>query len=314
MKKIKCRLLFILTLILLLNTITNAGVYEYTDDSDSTVVSEKPSSWAEEQVNQAIAKRLVPKSLQSKYTQAITRSEFCALAVALYENIKGEITGLVTFNDTKDINVQKAAFINVVSGVGNNRFDPDTSLTREQAAVMLSRLSDAIGKPFPKQTTTFADNTKISSWAIEGVGRVQKAEIMSGVGNNRFAPQDPYTREQSIITIMRTFTRVTTPQMWVLEKIEIFDDIISGKELQDIYLLGMPYLGFYDGDIIEIGNFATVSNYDAGTITGLIEYATYTINVNNIIIVGGENSTILNRNGDIITWNMNGIIMQFRKQ
>ena len=28
---------------------------------------------------------------------------------------------------------------------------------------------------------------------------------MSGVGDNTFAPQNPYTREQSIITILRLF-------------------------------------------------------------------------------------------------------------
>jgi hypothetical protein len=134
-----------------------------------------------------------------------TRAEFAALAVALYENIKGEITGRSTFVDTDDINVEKAAYIGVVTGVGNNMFAPDNQLTREQAAVMLARLANAIGQPLPIQASTFADNAQISSWAIEGVGQMQAAGIMGGIGNNRFAPSDPYTREQSIVTIMRLF-------------------------------------------------------------------------------------------------------------
>ena len=92
-----------------------------------------------------------------------------------------------------------------MTGVGDNKFDPDAQLTREQAAVMLARLSDAIDKPFPVQAATFADNAQMSSWALESVGRVQAAGIMGGVGNNTFAPKDPYTREQSIITVMRMF-------------------------------------------------------------------------------------------------------------
>ena len=169
---------------------------------------EFPSSWAEVSVNAAITANLVPRTLQSKYTQVITRAEFCALAVALYENIKGEITERSIFTDTNDVNVQKAAYIGVVSGVGDNKFDPNGTLTREQAAVMLARLTDAIGKPFTIQAPTFADNGNISSWAVDGVGQVQAAGIMSGMGDNRFAPQDPYTREQSIITIMRVFNVV----------------------------------------------------------------------------------------------------------
>ena len=175
----------------------------------STPAAEKPSPWAEEQVNAAISAKLVPQSLQSKYTQAATRAEFCALAVALYETAAGEeITDRKTFDDTKDVNVEKAAAIGVVSGVGDNKFSPDTQLTREQAAVMLSRLADAIGKPLQKQAATFTDNGNIASWAIEGVGQVQAAGIMSGVGENTFAPQDPYTREQSILTIMRLYGAV----------------------------------------------------------------------------------------------------------
>ena len=72
------------------------------------------------------------------------------------------------------------------------------------AAVMLSLLSDTMGVPFPVQAPTFADNASMSDWAVEGVGRVQAAGIMSGVGNNQFAPQGEYTREQSIITALRT--------------------------------------------------------------------------------------------------------------
>ena len=164
-----------------------------------------PTAWAVEQVNSAIEAGLVPLSLQSNYTQATTRAEFCALAVALYESLKGEITGRETFSDTNDVNVQKAASIEVVTGMGNNLFAPDDTLTREQAAVMLARLANAVGKPFLKQAPAFTDGGSVSPWAVEGVGQVQAAGIMGGVGNDRFAPKDPYTREQSIVTIMRVF-------------------------------------------------------------------------------------------------------------
>ena len=167
-----------------------------------------PSSWAQEQVTAAIEENLVPQNLRSNYTQPMTRAEFSALAVALYEIVNGEITGRITFTDTEDVNVEKAAYIGIVSGVGDNRFNPDETLTREQAAVMLSRLSDVISSipfpPFPRQPVNFADNDSISPWAAESVGRVLAAGIMSGVGDNRFAPNQPYTREQGIVTILKT--------------------------------------------------------------------------------------------------------------
>ena len=163
------------------------------------------SSWARDDIIRAFDLGLVPVTMQWAYTQAATRVEFAALAVALYERLSGEITGRVQFEDTNDVNVQKMAYLGVVTGVGNNRFNPAGQITREQAAVMLSRLADAIGRPFPPSAPTFADSANLSSWAVEGVGQMQASGIMGGVGNNRFDPRGAYTREQSIITILRLY-------------------------------------------------------------------------------------------------------------
>ena len=161
------------------------------------------STWAHDGINQAFELGLIPQSLQNNYTNNITRAEFATLAVALYESQRGTITGRITFTDTNDINVQKAVYIGVVTGVGDNKFNPNGQLTREQAAVMLARLANAIGQPLSQSASTFADNNQISDWAIQAVGQIQTSGIMGGVGDNRFAPQGDYTREQSIITIMR---------------------------------------------------------------------------------------------------------------
>lgn len=163
----------------------------------------QPSTWAVDAVNQAKAAGIVPEALQSGYTTPITRAEYCALATALYESMKGEITERKTFSDTTDPNVEKMAAIGVVDGVGNNMFSPNSKLTREQAATMLSRLAEALGKPFAETAPTFADNDSISDWAFAAVGKVQANGIMNGVGNNNFSPLTDYTREQSIITMVR---------------------------------------------------------------------------------------------------------------
>jgi len=178
-------------------------------DDTNPPTTENPSSWAVSEVNAAISAGLVPESLQSKYTQTITRAEYCCLAVTLYEKYTGrEITDRKTFDDTTDINVEKMAAVGVVDGVGNNKFNPDGQLTREQAATMLARLAEAMGKPLDKIASTFADNVLISSWAIVQVGQVQAVGIMGGVGNNTFAPKSPYSREQSIMTMIRLYNIV----------------------------------------------------------------------------------------------------------
>ena len=172
--------------------------------------ADSPSKWAAEIVNVAIEGNLVPQSLQSNYTQALKRAEFCALAVTLYEKVTGrEITERATFDDTKDVNVEKAAALGVVIGMGNKLFMPDDKLTREQAATMLVRLADLVGSPlsgYELNHKYFSDEASISDWAVESVNMVQEASIMVGVGGDKFAPKAPYTREQGIITIMRLYS------------------------------------------------------------------------------------------------------------
>ena len=164
------------------------------------------SEWARDYIQRAVSMGIVPEAIQNNFTNNTTRAEFAALAVSLYENITGQaIIGRITFNDTDDVNVQKAAYIGVVTGVGDDMFAPDAHLTREQAAVMIARLAEAIGSPLPQATPGFADNNAISSWAINQAGQVQAAGVMGGVGENTFDPQGTFTREQSIITILRLY-------------------------------------------------------------------------------------------------------------
>ncbi|MCL2003599.1 MAG: LCCL domain-containing protein [Oscillospiraceae bacterium] len=171
--------------------------------------SNAPSGWAQPQVNYSGNLGLVPSALQSDYRQALTRAEFAALAVTLYEGELGVITGdLPTFSDTSDINVRKAAKVGIAAGVGGGNFNPNGELTREMAAVMLAQLSDALGQPLPNSPATFADSGSIASWALIHVGRVQAAGIMSGVGGNLFAPNGSYTREQGVITMLKSYERV----------------------------------------------------------------------------------------------------------
>ena len=164
-----------------------------------------PSSWAAGQLSQAAVAGIVPDSFESRYTQAATRAEFCALAMRLYEKATGEtITQRATFSDTTDFNVQKMAGLGVVNGVGGGKFDPGGTLTREQAATILARLAEAMGHPLPQAAPAFSDSAAIASWAAAGVGQVQAAGIMAGDGS-AFIPQSAYTREQCILTALRLY-------------------------------------------------------------------------------------------------------------
>ncbi|MCL2377458.1 MAG: S-layer homology domain-containing protein, partial [Defluviitaleaceae bacterium] len=111
--------------------------------------------------------------------------------------------------DTVDPNVEKAAYLGIVTGTGGGNFSPNIPFSREQAAVIISRLMYAIGEPLPEAAPTFGDTDRISAWARDSVGQVQAAGIMSGTGQNLFTPHGTFTRQESIFVTWRLFTLLT---------------------------------------------------------------------------------------------------------
>ncbi len=164
----------------------------------------RPSDWAAAEVDAAAEKGYVPDALAKNYTAPITRAEFCRLAVQFYERYTGKvIDAAADFTDTQDAAVRKMAGLGVVNGVGGGRFDPDGTLTRQDAAVILMRLAKVMGYTPGAAENSFADRAAIAGYALDFVAEAAAAGIMNGTGNGNFSPLASYTREQSILTIVR---------------------------------------------------------------------------------------------------------------
>ena len=183
--------------------------------------SDTPSDWAAGSVNSAISYGLIPESVQGRYQDNITREEFAELLDEVCNDYSGGKGSFIfwdnynkinyddsepPFTDTKNSAVRRMYLAGIMSGIGDGKFGANDPLTREQAAVMMSNLCDFASKPLPAAIANFSDNNEISSWALDSVGKIQAAGIMSGVGANKFAPKQNYTREQSIVTALKLYS------------------------------------------------------------------------------------------------------------
>ncbi|MDR1739183.1 MAG: S-layer homology domain-containing protein [Bacteroidales bacterium] len=168
------------------------------------------SAWAQADINRARSLGILPASLDGNYQSNITRTEFCKLAVRLYERIKSEIrlTMGVWFSDTAEMDIIKMAAVGVVTGYADSKFMPNNEITRQEAAVMLSRLIESLSYYIPPKFPNFKDNNTIADWARNYVGKIQETGIMSGDEQNRFNPLNKYTREQSLVTLIRIWDSI----------------------------------------------------------------------------------------------------------
>ncbi len=203
-----------------------------------------PSDWAEAEVSQALAYGLVPEHINSDYTEAITRSDFCDLIVNMIVRAKGGtiadiVAGYadkadgISFPDTDSENVLAAAALGIVNGRASGTFDPDASITRQEAAKMLALAAKVMGADISADTVTFADSDSIYAWAVPFVSYVNSVGVMKGTSTTtppNFSPVRTYSREQSILTVLRLFQMVLTANN-TLDLVDYIPEITLSSDL-----------------------------------------------------------------------------------
>ena len=199
------------------------------------------SEWAKDEVTLANAYGLVPATMKNKdLSKPVTRAEFAAISLELYEALEGVEVPEATSNFT-DIAyspdkaaIEKAYFLNITVGIEDTIFGPENNITREQIATMLCRTikkhkfddwTFATDNEYyldSEGVKKFADDADISDYARPSVYYMAKMGIVNGIGNNTFAPRNitsqqtaegyaNATREQAIALSYRIYN---LSEMW----------------------------------------------------------------------------------------------------
>jgi spore germination protein YaaH len=175
------------------------------------------------EIMDAFKENLVPINLRNNYSEFITREKFCELIVKFIEAYSDQsISSYISnknisvneniFKDTHNPNIYNIATLKIVNGVGDNYFNPDSFIKRQEAATILMR----IAKEFELEPNTneinFEDIENIPNWAIDGIKFVSSCKdlktnnrVMNGISKNNFSPNGQYTHEQSIMTLIRLY-------------------------------------------------------------------------------------------------------------
>ncbi|CCX38737.1 s-layer domain-containing protein [Clostridium sp. CAG:1013] len=127
----------------------------------------------------------------------ITRRDFAImLAQALGHN--NDEPAESPFKDVadNDYGVSSIAYLyeqGITAGDDKGNFNPDSYITRQEAAIFLARAFDATGT----SSETFTDDAKIASWAKEYVYACKASGLMNGDTNGTFRPTSTLTRAEA---------------------------------------------------------------------------------------------------------------------
>lgn len=161
------------------------------------------SAWASAELQKADDYELIPDILSgANMTKPITREEFAALALKLYEKVTGETAAAASsdpFTDTNNPEVLKAYALGITTGTSSTTFDPKDLTNRQEVATMLSRAIRIMAPDADFSTDgapAFSDSTDISSWALEHVKFMSKAGIIKGT-DGKFMPRATTTAQEA---------------------------------------------------------------------------------------------------------------------
>ena len=164
--------------------------------------------------------------------------------------------------------VEWASEVGVTAGMGDGKFCPSLSLTRQELAVFLCAYGKIKGIDLSSKAdlSAYDDASGISSWARDAVSYAVEAGLISGLSDTLLLPKSMATRAQ-VSLIIKNFCENLLPDKDIGSYFllggtcgyGIYDEIISltGKENPHVLHIGMaatdPLPG-YSGTKWEFGN------------------------------------------------------------
>ncbi|AWB44703.1 hypothetical protein DCC85_11055 [Paenibacillus sp. CAA11] len=116
-----------------------------------------------------------------------------------------KFTDLSKTPKSKQDAIQEAAGLGFVTGDSTGQFRPSEILTRQELAVLLTRVMKL---PVSSQQRSSFKDVSASSWSASAIEAVSKAGIMTGNGTGGFRPGKPVSREELAAIFVRAVNGV----------------------------------------------------------------------------------------------------------
>ena len=170
-------------------------------------------NWASDYIIEANDWGITENVTNIEYRKPITREKFCEMIYNMLDKsmtVEWKKVSPNPFSDTVNEKIFSLCLEGIIEGKGGYTFAPDDFLTREEAATILIRTAQFMGIGMPENaydSKVYDDENNISDWAFASVHYCHKLGVMIGTSETEFSPQDKYTGEQAIATILRLYKK-----------------------------------------------------------------------------------------------------------
>lgn len=161
--------------------------------------------WAKDEIIAMAEKNIIKGKTEKLFSpdDNITRAEFAALVARALGLNKSECE----FSDVNkedwfydDVSAAaKAGYMNGFDG----KFNPNAYITRQEIAVVLSRIAKDMGMMSKESAHEFNDAESIADWAKSSVEFAASLGLIKGTDDGNFAPEKEATRAETVVMLSR---------------------------------------------------------------------------------------------------------------
>jgi len=273
----------ILSSCLIFLTLVPINVVAYGERQEEPM-SDITQLWAQSTMSKWIDQGLLKGNSNHEYRpdQPITRAEFVALLNRIFKFTAA--TSPHPFTDVSSAawyadDISKVYAAGIIKGIGDSRFMPEANISREDAAVMVSRAS-RIGD-VQAELLPFTDRNLISTYALDAVTALHSKQYIKGRTNGMFAPKDKITRAESVTLINNVMGTLINAQ-------GTFDQNIIGNLIVNTEQVKLS-------NVVVSGDLYITQGVGEGD----MELEGVTVKGNTYVMGGGMNSITI-RNSDLL--------------
>ncbi len=172
-------------------------------------------TWAKASINALAARGIIKGESADTFApnREVTRAEFTQMLIHTLDLVQPNAKS--TFSDAKEGSwyyeaVASAQKLGIATGLPDGSFGINSKITRQDMITMVDRALKIAGITLHDEVAAvaFTDDAAIAAYAKEAVADMQKAGIISGMGNGTLAPQQATTRAQAAVMLHQLLQRL----------------------------------------------------------------------------------------------------------
>lgn len=168
--------------------------------------------WAKSAIDLLASKLIITGTSDTAFSpaQKVTRAEFAALitrSLGLAATSSGAAFSDVSASAWYADAIHTAAAAGLITGYTDGSFKPNSPITRQEMASILSKAMKYTGATLtadPAALAKFSDAADIAAWSQSAVEEIAAAGIIQGRADGSFAPQMSATRAEAVTMLEKT--------------------------------------------------------------------------------------------------------------